>query len=102
MGETIPFFLARSAGVLAPFTRGLAKPFADYVRGNVHITSSGIFTVPPLMLAMEVMGADRVRFAGDYPYSTNQQGREFLDQLNLAPADFENLTHANAERLLSV
>ncbi len=102
MGEMIPFFLARSAGVLQPFTKGLAKPFADYVRENVHITTSGIFTVPPLMLALQVMGPDRVMFSVDYPYSTNQQGWEFLDQLSLAPADFEKLTHANAERLLHI
>ncbi len=102
MGEMIPFFLARSAGMLASFTRNLQKPFADYVRANVHITTSGIFTAPPLMLALQVMGADRVMFSVDYPYSTNQQGREFLDQLRLPPADFEKLTHANAERLLHI
>lgn len=104
MGEMIPFFLARINGVLTPAAKqaGLKRTIADYFHENVHITTSGIFTAPPLYLALEVVGADRILFSVDYPYSSNQQGREFLNRLSLSPADFEKITHGNAERLLKL
>jgi uncharacterized protein len=101
MGEMIPFFLARINTVVTPFTK-LARPFADYFHSNVHITTSGIFTAPPLYLSLAVVGADRIMFSVDYPYSPNEAGRAFLDKLSLAPADFEKITHGNAERLLKL
>lgn len=67
-----------------------------------HITTSGIFTAPPFNLALEVVRADRILFSVDYPYSSNEQGRAFLDKLSIAPADFEKITHTNAERLLKL
>jgi uncharacterized protein len=102
MGEMIPYFLARIDTVLNPVARhaGLQGSVADYFHENVHITTSGIFTAPPFNLALEVVGADRILFSVDYPYSSNRQGREFLDKLSLSPADFDKITHGNAERLL--
>jgi predicted TIM-barrel fold metal-dependent hydrolase len=103
MGEMIPFYLARSDAMLTPVAKGLRRSVADYVRDNVHITTSGMFTVPPLRLALEVLGADRIMFSVDYPFSSNQHGREFLRKLSfLPPADFERITHGNAERLLGL
>ncbi len=102
MGEMIPFFLARIDAVVTPFTNGLKKSVAEYFHSNVHITTSGIFTAPPFYLALEVVGADRIIFSVDYPYSSNEQGRAFLDTLSLSPVDFEKITHANAERLLKL
>jgi predicted TIM-barrel fold metal-dependent hydrolase len=104
MGEMIPFFLARINAVLTPIAKraGVKRAIADYFHENVYITTSGLFTAPPLYLALEVVGADRILFAVDYPYSSNEQGREFLDKLALSPADFEKITHRNAERLLGL
>jgi predicted TIM-barrel fold metal-dependent hydrolase len=101
MGEMIPFFLARINAVVTPFTK-LQRSVADYFHNNIHITTSGIFTAPPLYLALEVVGADRILFSIDYPYSSNEQGRAFLDKLSISPADFEKITHGNAERLLKL
>ena len=102
MGEMIPFFLARIETVLTPFTQGLKKPVGNYFHENVHITTSGIFSAAPFYLALEVVGADRILFSVDYPYSPNEAGRAFLDKLSLSPADFEKITHGNAERLLKM
>jgi len=38
----------------------------------------------------------------DYPYSTNQRGRDFLDMLPLAPVDLEKVAHVNADQLLKL
>ena len=101
MGEMIPFYLTRINAMVTPFVN-LPKPFAEYFHSNIHITTSGIFTAPPFNLCLEVVGADRILFSVDYPYAPNEAGRAFLDNLSLAPVDFEKLTHGNAERLLKI
>lgn len=102
MGEMIPFFLARINAVLTPFMKGVQRSFAEYFHNNVHITTSGLFTAPPLYLALAVVGAERILFSVDYPYSSNELGREFLSKISLSPADLEKITHGNAERLLKL
>ncbi len=101
MGEMIPFYLARVNAMVTPFAN-LPKQFADYFHSNIHITTSGIFTLPPFNLCLEVVGIDRLLFSVDYPYSPNEAGREFLERITLAPVDFEKFTHGNAEKLLKI
>jgi predicted TIM-barrel fold metal-dependent hydrolase len=100
MGEMLPFMLARIENVLTPVARHLQRPVSDYLLRNFHYTTSGFFTDPPLLLAIATLGADRIIFSIDYPYSTNQQGRAFLDSASLSPADKEKISHVNAEELL--
>jgi len=54
------------------------------------------------LLALQTMGADRIIFSVDYPYSTNEQGRVFLDCASITPADKEKISHLNAERFLKL
>ncbi len=102
MGEMIPFMLARIQDMLSPLAQQLQHPVPEYFLHNFHITTSGFFTDPPLLLAMQVMGADRIMFSVDYPFSTNEQGRAFLDHASISPADKEKISHLNAERLLGL
>jgi hypothetical protein len=102
MGEMIPFQLARVDRALGRATKNLRQNPAAYFKTNIHITTSGFFTAPPLELALEVLGADRILFSIDYPYSGNELGRAFLDGLDLPAAEFNKITHQNAERLLKL
>jgi uncharacterized protein len=102
MGEMLPFMLARIDNVLTPQVKHLQLPVPDYLLRNFHITTSGFFTDPPLLLALQVIGADRIIFSVDYPYSTNTQGRSFLDNASISPLDKEKISHLNAERLLKL
>ena len=102
MGENLPFSLARADTILARSRASLQRRVADYAHGHLHLTTSGYFTLPPLLCALQVFGADRILFSVDYPYSTNAQGRAFLDALPLSPADQHKIAHANAERLLNL
>lgn len=102
MGEALPFFLARTSGRLSPAITGLPRTVEEYLRTHVFITTSAFFTPPPLRCALEVLGADRILFAVDYPYSANTAGRAFLDTAPLDPADRELIAHGNAERLLGL
>ncbi len=102
MGEMLPFMLARIDNTLTPQARHLQRRVPEYFLRNFHITTSGFFTDPPLLVALQVMGADRIIFSIDYPYSTNEQGRVFLDNASISPADKEKISHLNAERLLKL
>ena len=101
-GELLPFMLARIDDNLPASMTGLEHEPSHYVLSNVHITTSGLFTVPPLLCALMVMGADRVMFSVDWPYAPNEDGRRLLDAAPLSPADMEKFAHANAERVLGL
>ncbi len=102
MGEMIPFMLDRINNVLTPVAKNLQHPVPEYFLRNFYVTTSGFFTDPPLLLTMQVIGADRIIFSVDYPYSTNEQGRVFLDRAAISPADKEKISHLNAERVLKL
>jgi predicted TIM-barrel fold metal-dependent hydrolase len=102
MGEMLPFMLARIDNTLTPAAKNLQHKVSDYFLQNFYITTSGFFTDPPLLLALQTFGADRIIFSVDYPYSTNEQGRTFLDNVPLSPADKEKISYLNAERLLKL
>ena len=101
MGEALPFFLARSSRVLRQ-QAGLSQPLEEYMAANFHFTTSGMFTYPPLTCLLEVIGADRVMFSVDYPYSSNSEGRDFVMGAPIGEADREKLAFGNAERLLGL
>ena len=103
MGEMLPMMLARCDEILSRETRHyLTRPVSQTILDQVHVTTSGLFTVPPLQVLLAVFGIDKVMFSVDYPYSPNSKGRTFLDQLPLAPADRAKLAHGNADRLLKL
>lgn len=102
MGEFIPYCLARTDTVFRRATSHLERSVSEYFRTNFHITTSGYFTVPPLLCAVSVVGVERILFAVDYPYSPNEAGRKFLDSIPLGQSDIERIAHGNAERLLKL
>jgi hypothetical protein len=101
MGENLPFSLARADERLSPLT-GLPRTVAETVREQVHITTSGYVTVPPLLCALMVFGADRILFSVDYPFASNLQAAAFLREAPISPADREKISRGNAERLLGL
>jgi hypothetical protein len=101
MGEHLPFNLVRADERLSPAT-GLARSVAETIRDQVHITTSGYTTVPPLLCAMLVFGVDRILFSVDYPFSDNAEATAFLNSASISPADREKIAHGNWERLLKL
>ena len=97
-GEMLPFMLARIDALLT--LPGLELKPSEYFLRNVWVTTSGLFSLPPVMCTIEVLGIDRVMFSVDYPFGTNAEGRALLDQLPLTPADKAKIAGGNAARLL--
>ncbi|MGH9679443.1 MAG: amidohydrolase family protein [Candidatus Acidiferrales bacterium] len=48
------------------------------------------------------MGADRILYSVDYPFSSAAQGKAFLKSLPVSEADRAKISHQNAERLLKL
>jgi uncharacterized protein len=101
MGELLPAAIGRADAILA---RAHAFPgsLLEHVAERVYITTSGIFTVPPLLAALTTFGADRIMFSVDYPYSDNRDGAAYLRALPVAPADLAKIAHRNADSLLGL
>jgi predicted TIM-barrel fold metal-dependent hydrolase len=102
MGEMLPVMLDRIDSVFAQDIGHLKRKIGRTILDQVWITTSGIFSEPPLIAALLTFGIDRIMFSVDYPYAPNAKGRAFLDRISLAPADMEKLTHANADALLKL
>ena len=102
MGEGLPAMLARCDQVSEAYVQHLGRPISRTILDQVSITTSGMFTEPPLLAALLTFGIDRILFSVDYPYASNENGRAFLQSLSLAPADLAKLAHGNADRLLKL
>jgi uncharacterized protein len=100
MGEMLPMMMARCNELFVPDFVGIARPLQQTLREQVHVTTSGVFTLPPLTATIDTFGIDRVMFSIDYPFSSNATGRTYLDSIPLAPADLAKIAHGNADRLL--
>ncbi len=98
-GEVVLFYLDR-IDQLAVDANLQRKP-SDYVRSNVLITPGGIFSQRYLRWAIEVVGADRILFATDYPFVPVEPGgaRRFLDEADLDPMEREGIASGNWDRI---
>ncbi len=102
MGEMLPMMLARADEVFAADIDHLARPVSKAILDQVWLTTSGIFSEPPLLAALLTFGIDRIMFSVDYPYAANAKGRAFLDRISLSPADMAKLCYGNADRVLGL
>lgn len=98
-GEVVLFYVERYEGL-----GGVAKldrPVADYMRRNLYVTSSGMFSHTYLKRSIEIVGIDRVLFSADYPfqYRAGRDARRFLEETELDTEDRSKFAHANWERL---
>jgi predicted TIM-barrel fold metal-dependent hydrolase len=102
MGEMLPVMMARIDDVFRYDASHLQRPISQTILDHVWLTTSGIFTEPPFLAALQTFGIDRLIFSVDYPYAPNVKGRQFLDRVSLSPADMEKLTHGNVDALLKI
>lgn len=102
MGEMLPVMFDRIDKVSALDIDHLQRTITRTIQDQVWITTSGVFTAPPFVAALQTFGIDRIMFSVDYPFAPNQAGRRFLDAISLSPADMAKLCHGNADALLKL
>ena len=98
-GEVMLFYLDRIDRMSG--MAGLGRPVSEYVRDNVFVTPGGVFSQRYLQWTLDVVGADRILFASDYPYVMVPDGgsRRFLEEAEISEIDREKIASRNWEKL---
>lgn len=100
LGEALPFMMDRLEQNLPKGLTNLERPFGAYLCENVNYTISGFNFIPVFLNLFLQVGAERIMFSADYPYSSLEEARYFLDHLPVSSKDKERIAHGNAERLM--
>jgi 5-carboxyvanillate decarboxylase len=107
LGEALPFWLPRidhfhAAQVASgryPAMKALQLRPSDYLRRNVWYTTSGMAWQPCIMFVRDVVGADRVLYAMDYPYQYVADEVRHQDELPLDDVEKREFFEGIAIRL---
>ena len=103
MGEMLPMMMARCNKMFEPNKAGAnQRSISQTLKDQIYITTSGIFTLPPFMVAYETFGIDNILFSVDYPFAENKMGKKFVNQLPLKKKEMKKLLYKNAEKLLGL
>src|SRR5262249_42318898 len=105
MGENIPYSLYRLGLMHRHFDfRRAERPLTpgEYFRRNFWITTSGVNWLPALELCIEVLGADNIMWAIDYPYQETAEATRWLNEAPIADEDKEKIFHRNAEKVFKI
>jgi 2,3-dihydroxybenzoate decarboxylase len=102
MGEALPFQLWRidSRWKIVNRSRDLNKPPSEYFRTNIAVTTSGVFSLEPLLCSVSALGEDNVMFSIDYPFEETSAACEFIERVPIGEDLRAKLCHGNAERIL--
>ncbi|MCJ1439064.1 hypothetical protein MMC27_008455 [Xylographa pallens] len=106
MGEMLPFQLDRILGaerrMFPAVKRGLRAVWDE----NLWITTSGMVGLGPFACLLRTTRIDRILYSVDYPFSSNEQGRGFLDAVResglVTEEQLADIGCRNAEALLKV
>jgi uncharacterized protein len=100
-GEVVLFYLDRADGLA--MQAKLPQTFSEYARRNVYITPGGVYSHRYLRWALEMVGAERILFATDYPYRPGPDGgvEHFLQTAGLDEPDEERIAAGNWDRLVA-
>jgi predicted TIM-barrel fold metal-dependent hydrolase len=100
-GELLLFWLDRTDSLSR--VAGLKRKVSEYVRSNVHITSSGMLNPTLLRHALEVTTPDRLLFSTDYPFQ--RPSKADIDRFGTAfptDEDRERFMAGNARALFAI
>ncbi|WP_315741992.1 MULTISPECIES: amidohydrolase family protein [unclassified Bradyrhizobium] len=107
MGEGIPFWLQRIDNryllqVKIGAVEKLPRLPSEYFLDNFVITTAGVTSMPALRLSIDVLGAERILFAADFPYEDDAEALRFLEGAALTQRERELIAYQNAERLFAL
>lgn len=104
-GEMVPFMLQRI--IDQERIRGVGeRPFAQVWDENVWITTSGCWGLDPMRCILSNTKIDRILFSIDYPFTTNEEGLRWIENLEqsglVTLEQLDRIAYRNAEELLGV
>lgn len=100
-GEVIVFYLDRIDDLAA--AANLPQRLSDYIRRHAYVTAGGVYSHRYLRWAIEVVGAERILFATDYPFRAGPEGgvEQFLQSAGLGSTDQGRISSGNWEALVA-
>jgi hypothetical protein len=98
-GEVVLFYTERLNALNR--VASLERPILEYMRQNLYVTPSGMFSQSYLQRTLEIVGPERILFSTDFPYQYRPGGgpRMFLENANLNSEEKDNFAHGNWNRL---
>jgi 2,3-dihydroxybenzoate decarboxylase len=110
LGEGLPYWLYRidfmHGGIVRANRCEGAKPLqrtpGEVLRQNFHYTNSGMCWEPAVMYVHQLMGADRLMYAMDYPYQVVADEVAAMDALPLSAEHKKMFFQTNAEKLFQL
>lgn len=99
LGETLPYLLWRFDSRAKLYGVKLRCEPSTYIRQNLLVTTSGMFSREPLICAMDALGDDRVMFSADYPFESMDEAGQFMESVDLPENRRAKVAYENAERV---
>jgi 5-carboxyvanillate decarboxylase len=104
LGEGLPWWLARMDSrfaITASFSKQASSRLPSEVfKTHFLVTTSGMTEALHLRFALDLLGADRILFATDYPYEAMEPAVELLDSIAISEVERTRILSGNATRLL--
>ena len=108
MGESLPYNIWR-IDYMSPAGRARrADPHSpamlpsEIFKRNFTITTSGVEHPPALRYAIEVLGAENIMFAIDWPFQPSRPAVTFLNEAEITDDDKAKVFYRNAERVFNI
>ncbi len=110
MGEALPYWLFRLDYMYRatlnskryPHWKPLRGVPSDYLRSNIYVTCSGMPWGPAITFAQQVLGADHVLYAMDYPYQFHASEVVACDEIAMSAADKLKFFQTNAQAVFNL
>ena len=100
LGETLPYLLWRFDSRAKLYGVQLKRQPSDYIKDNIYVTLSGMFSAEPLNCAIAALGQDHVMFSADYPFEAAEEAGHFMDTVPMSESVRRAIAEGNAIRLL--
>lgn len=81
---------------------GIQNEVSYYLKNNMYVTPSGIWTPECLEFCVKRLGVERIMFSIDYPFANPEGQEKILEHPMLSLEERELIAHGNAERLLKL
>ena len=104
-GEMLPFMIGR----ILRFSAGWGERRRDFKEvwdNNIWITTSGMFTLPPLACLLQTTKIERILLSIDYPFEHIEEGSRFIKLLEgsgiVSEEQLHMIGYRNAEKLFGI
>lgn len=103
-GEMIPFMLQRIERVSGRWKN--SRAFRQVWDENIWLTTSGNWSLDPLVTILRNTKKDRILYSVDYPFEANEDGLKWLEELEasglVSKEELEGIRWKNASNLLKL